>query len=212
MRLAIAGWLAAMVLPAVPAWSQYNKPFSHAVHLKLKIECGACHSQAAGSSKAEDNLLPQATACRRCHEPGPIGEPAKVLVTKFDHQLHLKLGPLAPVILASVRSGSYLSSPAAGLEEQLSRAGQCTACHRGLETSSMIDKAADFPMMADCLVCHAKVDPPFSCEKCHEPGPHLKPASHTRQFLDEHSRRGVLKEKQSCAVCHGRKFTCLGCH
>jgi hypothetical protein len=204
--------LAVILLPALPAKSQYDKPFSHALHLKLELQCAACHARALSSPKAEDNLLPQATVCQRCHEPGPISEPATMLVTKFNHQLHLNLGKLGPVILAGVRSGNYLSPPAEGLQEALSRADQCTACHRGLENSERVSRTADFPLMADCLVCHSEIEPPFSCEKCHTPGSHLKPASHTRQYLEEHSRRGALKEKESCAVCHGRKFKCLGCH
>ena len=90
-------------------WCQYDKPFSHAVHLKLKVACLECHTQASISTKAQDNLLPAADACKRCHEPGPIGEPAKLRVTQFNHQFHLKMGNVAPVILAAVRSRKYMS-------------------------------------------------------------------------------------------------------
>lgn len=69
--------------------------------------------------------------------------------------------------------------------------------------------------MADCLTCHPKVDPPFSCEFCHPNSEAaLKPATHIKGFLDKHSA-GLAKlnlTKTECAVCHGRKFTCLGCH
>ncbi|MCW5981913.1 MAG: hypothetical protein KIT09_27760 [Bryobacteraceae bacterium] len=197
-------------LLSAPAWSQYDKPFSHATHLKLEARCVACHAEAGASAKAEDNLLPKAEACERCHEPGRIGAPPATLVTNFSHEFHLRLGNVAPVILAAVRTGKYLSAPAEGLERQLAAANACAACHRGLETSE--GKRTHLPAMADCLVCHAKIEPPFSCETCHAPGPHLKPASHTPQYLEEHSRPGALEERQSCAVCHGRKFTCLGCH
>ena len=72
---------------------------------------------------------------------------------------------------------------------------------------------AAFPRMADCLVCHSEVDPPFSCEKCHDADAALKPAEiHTPDFLEAHSRPGALADKTSCQPCHGREFTCLGCH
>ena len=66
--------------------------------------------------------------------------------------------------------------------------------------------------MADCLVCHNKVDPPFSCGFCHVEGANLKPASHAANFLESHSRKDANLDLKTCAVCHGRKFTCLGCH
>jgi hypothetical protein len=40
----------------------------------------------------------------------------------------------------------------------------------------------------------------------------LKPANHTADFLDSHSRKQTVLDKATCAVCHGRRFTCLGCH
>ena len=65
---------------------------------------------------------------------------------------------------------------------------------------------------ADCLVCHNQVDPPDSCEFCHPRGAQLKPANHVPGFLDSHTNKNSGLDLQTCAVCHGRKFTCLGCH
>ena len=67
-----------------------------------------------------------------------------------------------------------------------------------------------YPEMSDCLVCHNKIDPPFSCETCHGVDKTLKTALHTPDYLDAHTRKTVAKV--GCASCHGRKFTCLGCH
>jgi hypothetical protein len=80
-----------------------------------------------------------------------------------------------------------------------------------MENSSALAKS-DFPRMSDCLVCHNQIDAPFSCEFCHPKGAALKPANHTADFLDAHNRKNARLDKESCAVCHGRKFTCLGCH
>jgi len=66
--------------------------------------------------------------------------------------------------------------------------------------------------MADCLVCHNDIDPPYSCEFCHAKEAALKPASHAPDFLDTHTTGKLNLDKTTCAVCHGRRFHCLGCH
>ena len=134
-----------------------------------------------------------------------------VALKPFSHKKHLALGNIAPVIARAIDQGTYLSPPG-NLRAQLANATQCEACHRGLRDSDEVSRV-NMPKMADCLVCHDQVEPPFSCAFCHPKDAKLKPAAtHTADFLDSHPR--VLKnlEKGSCAVCHGRKFTCLGCH
>jgi hypothetical protein len=61
-------------------------------------------------------------------------------------------------------------------------------------------------------VCHSKIELPFSCEQCHGPGAKLRPADHPPEFLESHSRPEAKFDKTTCALCHGRKFRCLGCH
>jgi len=191
-------------------------PFSHKLHLGLKLTCADCHA-AASSTKAADNNLPNPASCRRCHDREmPVKQPRPVLVTKFNHQQHARLGNLAPVLLAAITGKTYHLSaegapPPPELLGQLNTTNACAACHRGMEQSAEVTRAA-FPAMQDCLVCHPKIDAPFSCEMCHDPGPHLKPASHVRGFMDLHSTAKANLNKPSCVVCHGRKFSCLGCH
>jgi len=128
----------------------------------------------------------------------------------FSHKTHLKLGNIAPVIAAAIDKGAFLSPP--GNERaQLNTNNQCLACHHGIDDSDGAKKST-FLNMADCLVCHNKVDPPFSCTFCHIEGANLKPANHAADFLESHSRKNANLDTQTCAVCHGRKFTCLGCH
>ena len=31
-------------------------------------------------------------------------------------------------------------------------------------------------------------------------------------FMDAHSSGKMKLDKTTCAVCHGRQFTCMGCH
>jgi hypothetical protein len=192
--------------------------FSHRVHLNLKLACATCHSSTTSSAKAEDNNLPKPAICASCHgvtgkaralESG-IKDPRTLLVTKFNHQFHLKLGNVASVIARAIDTKAYLSPPG-DLRAQLNTKVACAACHRGLEHSDEVSAAA-FPRMADCLVCHNKIEPPFTCGKCHDERANLKPANHTPDYLESHSKRGTIQNKESCAVCHGRQFTCLGCH
>jgi hypothetical protein len=186
--------------------------FSHRRHLALRLACAKCHAAAATSTKAADNLLPKPAVCAECHDDGriPRAAPSATFVSKFNHALHLKMGNLAPVIASAIDHGTYLSKPGA-LRQQLGSTNPCEACHRGLQQSDQVSMA-NFPRMADCLVCHNQIDPPFSCEKCHSTGPHLQPASHTANFIDTHSSGKLNIDKSTCAVCHGRSFTCQGCH
>jgi hypothetical protein len=133
-----------------------------------------------------------------------------VPLRRFNHEQHLKLGNLAPVLAAAIDQKTYLSDPG-DMRRHLNSSSACAACHRGLAESDRVTAAA-LPKMADCLVCHSKIDPPFSCETCHEPGPHLRPANHSRGFLDRHADPQAGLDRTTCAVCHGRQFTCQGCH
>jgi hypothetical protein len=200
-----------LLLLASAAAAQNPRPFSHALHLKLQgFTCVTCHASVQTSTRLEDNNLPPIAICAGCHKDAKINPPAPHILARFDHKKHLSLGNIAPVIRGAIDSKSYLSDPG-DIRRHLDSANACAACHRGMEESTALAKT-DFPQMADCLVCHNKVDPPFSCEFCHAKGAALKPASHTPDFIDAHNRKNANLDKTTCAVCHGRKFTCLGCH
>jgi len=207
------GWITTVLLSALPlaapAWSE-PKPFSHKAHLAAGLQCEGCHAAAITSVKSSDNNLPGEKACRDCHESVRIKDPRKTLLKDFNHQLHLKLGNAAPLLAKAIDSGAYLAPPG-DIRPRLETKNACMACHRGLEESESPGKEA-LPQMADCLVCHSKIDAPFSCEKCHEPGAHLKPPDHTSDYIDRHSSGKLTLDKKSCVICHGRRFTCLGCH
>lgn len=193
-------------------------PFSHRLHLEMGLTCTGCHIAAATSTKADDNLLPSPQVCRGCHEAGIAPQRPPVLptpVTKFNHALHLKLSSLtAPLIGKMIDHGDYLQPDrAANVRAHLNARNACEACHRGLEQSDAVTAAA-LPNMADCLVCHARIDLPWTCEDCHSKASNLTPTSHKiEHFFDLHSRGSALHlDKTTCAVCHGREFTCMGCH
>ena len=142
-----------------------------------------------------------------------------VQLKPFNHKKHLALGNIAPVIARAIDSGTYLTPKKdlpADFRAQLNTTNQCEACHRGLAESTEVT-LANMPRMADCLVCHDQIELPYSCAFCHPKDAKLKPtATHTPDFLDKHPKtlkeKGGPLEKESCAVCHGVKFRCLGCH
>ncbi len=193
------------------AWGAAQaQPFSHKVHLELRLECAICHAAAANSTKASDNLLPAKSVCLQCHENAQIPPPPQTRVAFFSHAQHLKMGNLAPIFAAAIDKKSYLQ-PAGDIRRHLNTQNVCQACHRGLEESDRVTPAA-MPQMADCLVCHSEIDNPFSCEKCHAKDAPLKPASHAASFLSDHTSGKLNLDKATCVVCHGRNFRCLGCH
>ena len=201
---------------AACAWAAPHRPFSHKYHLTQVSGCEVCHTAATASTEASDNLLPQATACATCHDEVNIKEPRKLNVQKFSHARHLEQSKkLAPAILAAIEKKTYLAPPG-DRASYLKTENPCAVCHVGIETSENIDARpegkAHFPRMADCLVCHDKIDPPRSCKLCHGTETALKPASHTKDWEERHASAAAKIDKSGCAVCHGRKITCGECH
>jgi predicted CXXCH cytochrome family protein len=200
------------LLLAVFAWGAAwgAAPFSHRFHLGMGLECVGCHTAAASSTKVEDNLLPAKSVCLGCHEDVEIPAPPSTKLSKFSHALHLRIGNVAPFIAGAIDHQNYLQPPG-DIRRHLNFKNPCQACHRGLEESDQVTRAA-LPQMADCLVCHSHIEAPFSCEDCHANVAQLKPANHTPRFTDAHSSGKLNLDKTTCAVCHGRTFTCRGCH
>ncbi|MSO23584.1 MAG: hypothetical protein EXQ58_10105 [Acidobacteria bacterium] len=184
------------------------------------MSCEHCHYNALSSRLASDDNLPKSETCLVCHDgfhalKHDEGEKAYVFKSplrtlKFSHQPHLALGNVAPALAAAIDSGTYLS-PTRPARNQLETGNACMPCHRGLAESDATGPG-NHPQMADCLVCHSTIDPPFSCELCHTKDAKIKPASHTPNFSDLHSNRNAKLDKPACKICHGVGFRCMGCH
>jgi DnaJ-class molecular chaperone len=153
------------------------------------------------------------TACATCHDETHIKEPRKTHVSKFSHAQHVKVNP-GPIIAAAIKNGTWLGKESEKPSAVNTREA-CVACHHGIESSEAIkddDGFKHFPRMADCLTCHNKINPPESCKQCHDPGAMaLRPTTHTAEFADAHALKGKIA-KTDCASCHGKTFTCKGCH
>lgn len=211
--------LLALVLLASPLAAQ-DWAFPHRTHLEQGLDCQTCHSAAATSQDAGDSLLPDGQLCVVCHngqtapsiDTSPLAgrEPAE-RTYRFDHEFHLGLGDPAPLIAAAIDSGNYYGKPG-DARRFLDSGKACAACHRGLEESLAVESSTHLPMMGDCIVCHTRIDNPFTCNECHLEGVDLRPADHSREFIDTHSTGKNTLDKQSCLPCHGRDFPCMGCH
>ena len=110
----------------------------------------------------------------------------------FSHKKHLAIGNIAPILAAAIDKGTYLGNPG-DIRRHLNTTNPCAACHRGMEDSDRVSKI-NMPQMADCLVCHSKIDPPDSCTFCHVAGAKFRPASHTSDFLDKHKCKAAGRE------------------
>ena len=196
--------------------------FSHKLHLSsVGLTCAFCHASADTSEAETDNNLPDQQLCLACHngETAPSID-ASPLVDRtpaerafwFSHKQHLEMGSPASKIAEAIDTGEYLG-PVPDIREQLDTGDACMACHRGLAEADAVDSAIHLPHMSDCLVCHDRIDNPFSCEECHPSDFAIKPADHTRDFVDAHSTgKMTAARKLTCQPCHGRRFTCMGCH
>jgi len=121
--------------------------FSHRMHLAAKLDCVVCHAAALTSTRPDDNLLPARAVCLQCHKTAEIGASMVTRLARFDHQLHLKLGNVAPIIAAAIDKKTYLTAAGVELRAQLSTQNLCEACHRGLEVSERPDRSG-LPQMA----------------------------------------------------------------
>ncbi len=212
--------VALLCLPAA-SLSGADLEFSHKLHLgKVGLSCAFCHSSAESSATVTDDNLPAGQLCLACHNgqtaPNVDVSPLKSHTPaergfRFSHQQHLALGNPAPHIAEAIDSGKYLAH-VGDIRSLLETDNACIACHRGLSQADQVDSKAHLPRMSDCLVCHDKIDNPFSCETCHARDFAIKPVSHTRDFIDQHSTGKMGFDKLTCQPCHGRSFTCMGCH
>ena len=214
MKLLVLLFLATTVLGA------QELAFPHQPHIAQGLDCLVCHSEATASSTSEDLLLPDAMLCQSCHNDqiapqidasAILGKQPVSRSFRFDHQQHLGLGNIAPRIAKAIDEDNYFGHPG-DLRRFLDSKNACAACHRGMEESTVTGLKIHLPQMADCIVCHTEIDNPFTCTDCHSDNAVLMPVDHSREFVDLHSTGRVELDKISCLPCHGKNFSCMGCH
>jgi len=172
--------------------------FSHEFHVKeAGAACVDCHSGAATSGKASDNLLAKMETCKSCHEEQ---------LTKQCTYCHV-----------GADSTTYTPTPNPIRELNFSHKAHvdsqktaCETCH------TVLDKAGArtgelVPAMTTCTTCHNDVKASNACEKCHTNLAALRPAEHNRtNFVREHKFSARLGDA-ACGACHTQE-SCVDCH
>jgi len=194
--------------------------FSHVRHLqRATLECTRCHTRAASSQRAADDLMPEEASCidAACHAidrstrqgcavchvgwNGQGAPPALVVPTphlKFAHELHV------------------------------ARKIACSECHGDPRRDNIgLATRLELPRMATCLGCHDGKTAPARCTTCHigdasgrlqtdfpegqlVPSGSLHGDAHTVDFSTQHGRV-ARSEASYCQSCHAERF-CVECH
>ncbi len=177
--------------------------FSHPVHLELGLACAHCHAGAETSRQAGDQIFPRPAVCLSCHSDAgstPL-DAARLRWTapertyRFDHAFHVRLGDLAPFLAAAIDDGKYLGSPE--IRPLLERAGDCTACHRGLELRR---GPRPCPSCRTAWSATRRSTTPSVAATATWRGVNLRPADHTQEFADLHGTGKIQLDKASCAA------------
>ena len=196
---------------------KYPEAFSHQLHIvDNDMECTDCHTGVTESLYAYDDNRPDKDVCFSCHDDTLFSHESSLRTVEnpvrnviFGHNSHVNLDSIGILLKMAVSSGNYLGIPP-DLSEEFDLENACTSCHRGMNKTDYSTKD-NLPVMSDCLLCHSEVDPPFSCGNCHSSDFRLTPVSHTETWIDDHTEMKHEKPN-SCESCHGRSFTCRGCH
>ena len=161
---------AAPVAPVVPAgpspliYPAETIPlrFDHAAHARLGATCESCHSTAAGSTAAGDNLIPGEAACRSCHKIDRA-QPTKVVANGQGQgsarcdACHVDAAGNGwmPLNAFSQPPRVALTRPNLKFNHRLhaTRGIGCELCHGNAAAEAMVTRV-DLPMMSSCLGCH----------------------------------------------------------
>jgi hypothetical protein len=171
--------------------------FSHQLHKESGAACADCHSEAAASVKASDNLLAKMEVCKSCHEDQ---------VSKNCTYCHL-----------SADSTTYRATPNPVRELTFSHQKHveeqktvCETCHTVLDKENA-GTGELVPAMATCASCHNGAQAANACETCHTNAAALRPADHNRtNYMREHKFSARLNDAK-CGACHTQE-TCIDCH
>jgi hypothetical protein len=172
--------------------------FSHQFHVgEAGIACADCHTEAAKSTKASENLLAKMEACKNCHEE-PLKNNCTYCHLNADSTTYKATqNPIRELMFSHQQHVEDQKVP-------------CVTCH------TVLDKAGAatgelVPAMAVCITCHNDKKATNACEKCHTNLASLRPADHNRtDFVHEHKQEARLGDAR-CGACHSQE-TCIDCH
>jgi c(7)-type cytochrome triheme protein len=190
--------------------------FSHRAHLARGARCEQCHSTAATSRSAVDDLLPEEAACRACHAIDRAQ--ASAAACGKCHAGYRDGDPVARV---------WQLPPPLVFSHADHAQGACESCHavRDVELAT----TAQLPSMQSCFGCHAHADGADErrCSDCHLsklgglmqtqfPTGELVPHddglgdAHGQGFSKDHKQE-ARQVGATCNACHDQS-ECVACH
>jgi len=152
--------------------------FDHAQHARLGATCEGCHTAAARSTAAADELIPGEAACRGCHKIDRA-DPTKAVpagqgAARCD-ACHIDSNGNGWLPALTMDGGVALQPPRVDLARpnlkfnhrlHASRGIGCALCHTAAAGQGMVTRD-DLPMMASCLGCHDGKQSTARCGACH---------------------------------------------
>ena len=196
--LLVLGYTATTVSGDMTAAPKRTVRFNHAYHVKeAGVACADCHTAAAASTSASDNLFAQHPACQSCHE--------EQLSTNCSY---CHLGP---------DSTKYTATPNPRRELRFSHKSHvadqkvaCETCHGEVDDAAPVP-GKSVPSMAVCSTCHNDVKATNACETCHTNLAALRPRDHNAtDYAHEHKFEARLSDAK-CGACHTQE-SCSDCH
>lgn len=175
--------------------------FSHKFHIEeQEIECGDCHQAALTSTSGKDNLFPTMEVCADCHDVED-DETCNICHQDIDE----------PREVPRIETFSEKFSHKVHLDNNL----ECATCHAAVAKKTSAEPFI-LPSMIECMDCHESKQASVECAACHMPGDQLIPASHTKDFIHNHSDLAQANAKTmtldlSCMSCHQQSY-CQDCH
>lgn len=151
--------------------------FDHAQHARLGATCEGCHTAAATSTLAGDELIPGEAACRSCHKIDranptkavPAGQgAARCDACHVDGNGNGWMPVVADGGVPPLPPPVDLARPSLKFNHRLhaSRGIGCALCHTAAAGQGMVTRE-DLPMMASCLACHDGKQATARCGACH---------------------------------------------
>ena len=141
--------------PLHPAGPEQPVPYSHKIHLALKLKCENCH---ANPDPGKLMTYPPTSKCMTCH--------ANTAKTKPGVQ---KLATLAksPQPIPWVRIYTVLPGVNWAHRTHLAAGMKCEMCHGQVAQMAVMSEATSVTTMYSCLTCHEQHNAKSTCITCH---------------------------------------------
>jgi len=174
--------------------------FSHRIHAE-ELECTDCH---LGAEDEDVAGIPGLAQCLLCHEEGDEEVPPERRIEALFAEEEF----LATNVYA-LDDEVIFSHP-----DHASIAPECSACHKGIETSDDVAQLERLSMDS-CMNCHETLGISTECSTCHSQlSTQTAPRTHDDNWIRWHGpqfRAGSEAPAQRCDLCH-ESSSCDACH